>query len=237
MIQKVERPPTLAITAANAIKEEILKGNLLPGNPLHEVELSESLNISRGTVREALRLLAQEGIVEIIPYRGAFVSYLTPQMVKEIYTLRALLEPYAVRLSMENGAFDEDTLNEMEALVKRMGEMEQKGDYAETIKADMKFHEISVQNCQHNMLLDVLYNLQAMTLMFILNTKLYRSDMVSDEVSHQAILDSIKSMNPLLAEEVIRKHINDAGSGLLARMEMEDGVAKRILEQSHNGAF
>jgi DNA-binding GntR family transcriptional regulator len=232
MIQKVERPPTLAITAANAIKDEILKGNLLPGNPLHEVELSESLNISRGTVREALRLLAQEGIVEIIPYRGAFVSYLTPQMVKEIYTLRALLEPYAVRLSMENGAFDEDTLNEMEALVKRMGEMEQKGDYAETIKADMKFHEISVQNCQHNILLDVLYNLQAMTLMFILNTKLYRSDMVSDEVTHQAIFESIKSGNPQFAEEVIRWHINDAGMALLARMEAEEGIEKRGIEKA-----
>ncbi|MFZ5808013.1 MAG: GntR family transcriptional regulator [Chloroflexota bacterium] len=232
MIQKVERPPTLAITAANAIKDEILKGNLLPGNPLHEVELSESLNISRGTVREALRLLAQEGIVEIIPYRGAFVSYLTPQMVKEIYTLRALLEPYAVRLSMENGAFDEDTLHEMEELVKRMGEMEQKGDYAETIKADMKFHEISVQNCQHNMLLDVLYNLQAMTLMFILNTKLYRSDMVSDEVTHQAIFESIKSGNPQFAEEVIRRHLNDAGMALLARMEAEEGIEKRGIEKA-----
>lgn len=232
MIQKVERPPTLAITAANAIKDEILKGNLLPGNPLHEVELSESLNISRGTVREALRLLAQEGIVEIIPYRGAFVSYLTPQMVKEIYTLRALLEPYAVRLSMENGAFDEDTLSEMEALVKRMGEMEQKGDYAETIKADMKFHEISVQNCQHNILLDVLYNLQAMTLMFILNTKLYRSDMVSDEVTHQAIFESIQSGNPQFAEEVIRRHINDAGMALLARMEAEEGIEKRGIEKA-----
>ena len=55
--------------------------------------------------------------------------------------------------------------------------------------------------------------------MFILATKLYRSDMVSDEVSHQAIFDGIASGDPDLAEEIVRKHINDAGTSLVRRME------------------
>jgi len=218
-LKELTRPPTLAVAAADSIKEEIIQGRLLPGAALHEVELSRSLNISRGTVREAFRLLQQEGFVEVIPYRGAFVSALTPKMVKEIYTLRAMLEPTAVRLSMENQPPQGEYLEQLRLLVRRMGEMEQIGDYAETIKTDIKFHEMSIQNCQHDLLMDMIKNLQSLTLMFILNTKLYRSDMVSDEVSHQAIFDGIAAGDPQAAEEIVRKHIFDAGTSLLNRME------------------
>ncbi len=236
-MKKIQRPPTLAVAAANSIKDAILEGQLMPGEPLHEIELSEKLNISRGTVREALRLLSQEGLVEVIPYRGAFVACLTPQMVEEIYTLRALLEPYAVRLCMENGAFDEETLSQMTKLVKRMGEMEQAGNYSETIKADIKFHEIISERCGHRLLTEVLKNLQAMTLMFIVSTKLYQSDMISDEVTHQAIYEGILSGNPQVAEEIVRKHITDAGTSLLRRMQSElseeDKVSVEEIEAEH----
>ncbi len=236
-MKKIQRPPTLAVAAANGIKDAILEGQLLPGEPLHEIELSEKLNISRGTVREALRLLSQEGLVEIIPYRGAFVARLTPQMVEEIYTLRALLEPYALRLCMEKGAFDEETLSQIAKLVKRMGEMELAGNYAETIRADMKFHEIISERCGHRLLTDVLKNLQAMTLMFILSTKLYQSDMISDEVTHQAIYEGILSGDPQLAAEIVRKHITDAGTSLLRRMQSELGEESKAgvkdLEAEH----
>lgn len=221
MMKKIQRPPTLAVFAAESIKDAILEGQMLPGEPLHEIELSEKLNISRGTVREALRLLSQEGLVEVIPYRGAFVARLTPQMVEEIYTLRALLEPYAVRLCMEKRTFDEETLRQMAWLVKRMGEMERAGNYSETIKADMKFHQIISERCGHRLLTEVLKNLQAMTLMFILSTKLYQSDMISDEVTHQAIYEGILSGDPLTTEEIVRKHITDAGISLLNRMQSE----------------
>jgi len=216
---KLDRPPTLVEAVTETLRKEILKGNFLPGAALQEVELSKMLNISRGTVREALRQLNQEGIVEIIPYRGAFVTELPAQRVKEIYTLRVLLEPYAVRLSMENQVFTEDYLEEMRLLVVRMGELEKAGDYNATIEADIKFHEMSCQRCGHELILETLHNLQSLTLMFILATKLYRSDMVSDEVSHQAIFDGIASGDPDLAEEIVRKHINDAGTSLVRRME------------------
>jgi len=227
-LKELTRPPTLAVAAAESIKEEIIQAKLLPGTALHEVELSRSLNISRGTVREALRLLQQEGFVEVIPYRGAFVSTLTPKMVKEIYTLRAMLEPAAVRLSMENVAPQGEYLEALRALVRRMGEMEQIGDYAETIKADIKFHEMSIQHCQHDLLLDMIKNLQSLTLVFILNTKLYRSDMVSDEVSHRAIFDGIAAGDPQAAEEIVRQHIYDAGTSLLKRMEETDWASQPV---------
>ena len=230
-MKKIQRPPTLAAAAAESIKEAVLEGQLLPGEPLREIEISDNLNISRGTAREALRLLSQEGFVELIPYRGAFVASLTPQMVREIYTLRSLLEPYAVRLCIENNAFDQAVLDDITGLIKRMGDMEQAGNYAENIRADIKFHEIISERCGHQLLNDVLKNLQSMTLMFILSTKLYKSDMISDEVSHQAIYEGICSGNPQLAEEIVRKHITDAGTSLVKRMEeLQEDMSKVITQ-------
>lgn len=221
-MKHIDRPPTLVAAAAKSIRNEIVRGVLLPGEPLHEVELAKTLDISRGSVREALRLLQQEGLVDVIPYRGAFVARLTPKRVKEIYTLRSLLEPYAVRLAMENHIFSEEDKQELQALVARMRELEQSGDYAEMIETDIKFHETTSQYCDHTLLMDVLLNLQSLTLMFILNTKLYQSDMVPDDVSHQSILEGILSGDPDTAERVVRQHIVDAGSSLLQRMEEID---------------
>jgi DNA-binding GntR family transcriptional regulator len=216
---RLDRPPTLVEAVTDTLRREILKGNFLPGTALTEIELSKSMDISRGTAREALLHLNQENLVEIIPHRGAFVAQLSQKKVEEIYTLRSLLEPYAVRLSMQRNAFDPDYLDEMRNLVRRMGELEQAGDYQRTIEEDIRFHEMSCERCGHDLLIDVLRNLQSLTLMFILTTKLYRSDMVSDEVSHQAIFDGIANGDPFLAEEIVRKHINDAGTSLVKRME------------------
>lgn len=231
---KLDRPPTLVEVVTDSLRKEILKGNFLPGTALPEVEMSKTLNISRGTFREALHQLNQEGLVDIFPHRGAFVAQLTPQKVKEIYTLRVLLEPYAVRLSMENRAFDETYLNEMRELVKKMGEYEKAGDYQRTIEADIRFHEMSSERCGHELLISLLRNLQSLTLMFILTTKLYRSDMVSDEVSHQSIFDGIASGDPLLAEAIVRKHITDAGTSLVRRMEEIGDIEYIPLEQDQN---
>ena len=216
---KLSRPPTLVEAVTESLRKEILQGHFLPGTALPEVEMSKSLSVSRGTVREALLHLDREGLVDVIPHRGAFVAVLEPAKVKEIYTLRVLLEPYAVRLSMENRAFDEAYLDEMRELVRMMGELEKAGDYQRTIEADIRFHEMSSERCGHELIIETLHNLQSLTLMFILTTKLYRSDMVSDEVSHQAIFDGIVSADPKLAEEIVRKHITDAGTSLVKRME------------------
>lgn len=225
-MKQVDRPPTLVAAAANNIRLDILRGELLPGQSLPEVELSKTLNISRGSVREALRLLQQDGLVEVFPYRGTFVARLSPERVEEIYTLRCLLEPHAVRLSIENQAVTEDDFQQMRTLVARLGELERSGDYSDAIETDMQFHDLICHRCNHGLLLDMLKNLQSLTVMFILNTKLYRSDMVPDDVSHQAICDGIMSGDADLAAEMVRKHITDAGSSLVRRMQEAERVAE-----------
>src|ERR1700730_11406682 len=127
------RPPTLTATVVDHIRESIVRGQLAPGAPLHEIDLSKSLGISRGTVREALRHLHDENLVEIIPHQGAFVTELSAKRAREVYTLRAQLEPYAVRLAMERKAYREQDLEELDGLVRRLGALERKGGLFEII--------------------------------------------------------------------------------------------------------
>src|SRR5208283_1850229 len=103
--QPFVRPPTLTATVVDHIRAAIVQGQFAPGAPLHEVDLCNLLGVSRGTVREALRQLRDENLVEIVPHRGACVTTLSPRRAWEIYTLRAQLEPYAVRLAIEREAY------------------------------------------------------------------------------------------------------------------------------------
>jgi len=219
-VERLNRPPTLTAATAQNIQEAILRGDFAPGDPLREADLSESLEVSRGTVREALRLLHQEGaLVEIIPHRGAFVIKLSAERAREIYTLRALLEPYAVRIAMENKAYTAADLLELQELIQRLQALESERNDPALVKTDMEFHHVATRRCNHQLLLEMVGKLQSQTRILIFNTKRYRSDKVPDSVSHQAILEGIRSGDPLVAEEVVRSHIIDAGSSLVKRME------------------
>jgi DNA-binding GntR family transcriptional regulator len=217
------RPPTLTATVANHIREAIARGERPPGTPLHEAELSTALRVSRGTVREALRLLHDENVVDILPHQGAFVMELSARKAWEIYTLRAQLEPYAVRLALENQAYSSEDLEDLDALVRRMGD--HGGDPFERIAADMEFHRVMCERGGHGTLMEMLRSLQSQTRLFILNTMIYHSDPVQDEITHRAILNALRAGDARRAEEVVRDHIIETGTALVRRLEEQgDGT-------------
>jgi DNA-binding GntR family transcriptional regulator len=213
------RPPTLTATVADHIRESIVCGRLIPGSPLHEIDLSKAFGISRGTTREALRQLQDENLVEIIPHHGAFVTKLSPQRAWETYTLRAQLEPYAVRLAMERKAFRPQDLEELDALVRRLGDLAPGGDPFDIITTDMEFHRVMCERSDHILVLDMLRSLRFQTRLFILNTILYHSDLEQDELTHREILNTIRAGDPIRAEISVHEHIMNAGANLVKSME------------------
>ena len=88
------------------LKEEIELGELAPGTPLSELSLVERTGASRTPVREALRRLAAEGLVDLVPRQGARVSRVSLQSVRDLFDFRALLEPAAIRQATEAAAAD-----------------------------------------------------------------------------------------------------------------------------------
>jgi DNA-binding GntR family transcriptional regulator len=217
---KLVRPPTLTASTVDAIRDSIYRGELQPGEPLREVDLCESLQVSRGTVREALRELQNEGLVEVIPHRGAFVPRLSQRTAKEVHTLRALIEPYAVRLALENDAYAEEDLKAIEALARRLHRLEQeRGDTYETVQADVEFHHLICRPSNHELLLDILGQLQSLTWLLVFNVHYYKSHEYSDEPSHVEIAEAIRSGDPNLASDTLKHHIDAAGKSLLLCME------------------
>ncbi|WP_410965018.1 FCD domain-containing protein, partial [Salmonella sp. SAL04286] len=87
-----------------------------------------------------------------------------------IYTLRAQLEPYAVRLAMERRAYRPQDLDELETLVRRLGQLERKGDLSEIVTTDMEFHRVMCERSDHGLVIDVLRGLRFQTRLFILHT-------------------------------------------------------------------
>jgi DNA-binding GntR family transcriptional regulator len=220
MIAPVERPPTLTSTVAESIRNSIFKGDVHPSDPLREMELSEALGVSRSTVREALRLLHEEMLVEIIPHRGAFVIKLTRRTAQELYTLRAVLEPYALQLAMEGGAFEGDDILRLDQLAQELNRLEQAADSTfETVRTDLELHELIVRRSCHKLLESMYKSLQSLTGLYVSHFKLYQTDAYAAAPSHTAISDSIREGDAKRAAQTLQEHITRSGAALLERME------------------
>ena len=218
MVDQLVRPPTITEAVADTLREAIFRGDLEQGKPLREVELSQSLNVARGTLREALRILQEDGLVDIIPHRGTFVTKLSVRKVKEIYTLRELIEPYAVGLAMENDAYGEQELADIAVVVRRIGECERRGDSFAMIKTDVEFHYLICKPSDHWLLLNVLKNLQYLATLCVTSLNALDPDELSQKQLHGEILDAIQSGDSALAQDRIRKHLKEAKEPLLATM-------------------
>jgi DNA-binding GntR family transcriptional regulator len=218
MSDELVRPPTLVAATASHIAERIFSGDFKSDQALREVELSQSLGVSRTTIREAQLMLKDEGLVEIIPHRGTFVAELSPRLAREVYSLRALLEPYAVRLAIEGRGYGEQELNELEALLARMAEAHQAADSFAIAKLDVDFHLAICRPSNHLLLMDVLERLQARARFCMMILKVRRLDPGPEEPQHRPILDAIRTQNAAAADSVITQHLRDALSRLLAEM-------------------
>src|SRR3989304_1404994 len=88
-------PPQPAVGTHDSLKQAILSGRLEPGERINQEQIAKGLGVSRTPVREALHLLAREGLVALLPRRGAFVSAFDERDVFELYDVREVLEPHA----------------------------------------------------------------------------------------------------------------------------------------------
>jgi DNA-binding GntR family transcriptional regulator len=142
--------PSLVHLAAEAIRKMVLSGELAPGERLIEERLTEGLGISRPPLREALRLLQQEGLIETRPRRGAVVTTMTDQDVFEILTLRSAFERLAVELGVP--VQDPKRLDACREALRRMEECAAVEDRGALVEAAYAFHGSIVALAGHRRL-------------------------------------------------------------------------------------
>lgn len=127
---------TTGAQAERALRELILEGTLAPGTRLREVQLARSLGVSRNTLREALRGLAEQGLVTHSPHRGVVVTDLTPDEIADLYRLRHVIEGAALPLVADVAEIAEATDAFADALAR--------ADYVEALEWDFAFHRLLV---------------------------------------------------------------------------------------------
>jgi DNA-binding GntR family transcriptional regulator len=215
MQNELIRPPSLVEVVANHVRESIFAGELEPGQQLREIPLSEALGVSRNTVREAQRVLRDEGLVRVVPHRGVFVVDLSPRTVEEVYSLRIILESYGVRLALENKRYGKQEMENLQALLGMMKESEAVADGPTTAMIDVRFHYAICEPSDHRLLLETLRRLQSRARFLVTYVVLQGLDPGPLYPQHKEILDAIRDGVPEPAAELVRAHLAVAQSMLL----------------------
>ncbi|MEA2577271.1 MAG: hypothetical protein QOD78_859 [Chloroflexota bacterium] len=221
-LRAIAAPRKLAEDAAEILREQILTGNLRNGTHLVEAKLAARLAVSRGTIREALKMLAADGLVDEEARRGAFVVTLDRDDVREIYDLRAAIEgraAYLLAASDDLAAFDGLT-RALDALLAGARD----GDRRAIRQLDLAFHEEVCRASGNDRLLDVFHRyVPALHTLLAYDELVYASiDAIVDQ--HRAIYDAIRSGVPTAAAEAVAAHCEEARDQVAAHFEASPSV-------------
>ncbi len=202
---------------AENIRRAIEAGVLKPRDRLVEAEIAAQMGISRAPVREAIRLLEQEGFVTTTPRKGTFIVELERQDIEEIYSLRSALEGLAVKMALPH--LDATEMDALESLVNDMREAAEARDMPRLVEADLAFHQRIVVLSGHNRLMqDWLRMSTQLRLFFAVKDQLYENPRDIAE-THQPLLDALRARDVDAAQRVITEHIVEAGQLVLTRLD------------------
>lgn len=205
-------PRSLADEAADAIREQILEGRFRRGEHLVEARIASELNVSRGPVREAFKLLRSEGLVADEPRRGTFVVALTAKDVGDIYELRAALEWAAVRSIAAQQA--PESVPALSAVLDEMTAAVGAGDIHAVALADLAFHE-ALCRLSGNARLHAVFSqtVPALRTLLMVDQHLYSGREIADQ--HRPILEAIAAGDANLAAALVDSHVRRAREQVL----------------------
>ncbi len=190
------------------LREDILSGKYADHEELKEVAIGEELGVSRTPVREAFRQLELEGLIQIIPNKGAYVTGITEKDVKDIYMIRSLLEGLCARWTTEH--ITKEQLEEMEENVYLAKFHAEKGHLEQLAELDNRFHEIMYEACNSKMLEHQLRDFHEYVLRVRRRTLSSASRGPKSNEEHEQILEAIKAGDADLAEKLANQHIINA---------------------------
>jgi DNA-binding GntR family transcriptional regulator len=197
------RAPSLVELSYGRLRDLILNGSLDAGTRLNEVNLSERLGVSRGTLRVAIRRLADEGLVDERPRQGAFVKLFEPREIIDIYNLRVGIEVTAARLAVRRQA----DLRPLRAILDSFHEAATHGDLAEAMRLEFDFHYELCALSGNGQLLQVYRALQGRVRAALSYDNRANEDLRELPQRHEAILDALGTGDERVAARAVGAHI------------------------------
>jgi DNA-binding GntR family transcriptional regulator len=209
-LSSLTRSTTLRERALVALKTAITTGQYRPGDHLGEVEIAEHLSVSRGTVREALRHLQQEGLVTPGARGMLRVSQLTPTEVRELFQVREALEGLAVAQIIASPRRQDAAEALRKALEKLHATFESGADLASRVEADLGFHLLLCELSGNSILLKTWRQLEGPMRVVIMSAAGERRDVAMSATAHTPIADAIARGDSTTAQEILHAHMTSA---------------------------
>lgn len=190
------------------IREDILSGRYKEKDELREVAIGEELGVSRTPVREAFRQLELEGLIKIIPNKGAYVTGISSEDVSDIYQIRSLLEGLCAKWATRK--ISKEKMDEMEETILLSEFYLKKENYEQLTECDNRFHELLYEACESKILIHLLKDFHQYVQRE--RNKTLQSAVRSKEAvaEHKQIMEAIRDGNEELAEKLADQHVNKA---------------------------
>lgn len=189
----------------NTLREAILKGDLKPGERLMELQLASKLGVSRTPIREAIRMLEQEGLAVTTPRKGAEVAKMTLKDMEDVLEIRDALDELAVRIACQK--ITDEQLRQLEDMKELFEKSTQTGNVKKIAEADVTFHDVIYEATGNPKLVTLLNNLREQVYR-------YRVEYIKDPknyptliAEHEAILESLKNRDVKNAVEAMHVHV------------------------------
>lgn len=188
------------------LREAIGSGELRGGQRLVEADLTETYQVSRGPVREAMRRLAAEGLIEVHYHKGARVRQLSRHEVYALFEVREMLEGLSARLAAANTAAVAERA-ELAELGAAMQAAAQAGAVADYVQLNNRFHNLLVQMSANPHLPPMLAHLHTQAMRYQFRDLMQPESTLASDREHQRIIKAILDNDPDYAERTMRQHI------------------------------
>lgn len=205
----------------NTLRQAILKGELAPGERLMEIQLAERLGVSRTPIREAIRKLELEGLVLMIPRKGAEVAKISEKSLRDVLEVRRSLEELAIELACQR--MTPESVVELEKKQEEFRDAVLNGSAMEIAETDEAYHDVIFKGTCNDRLVQMINNLREQMYR-------YRLEYIKDEdkrqvliIEHDNILKAVRLRKVEEAKEAMREHIDN----------QEITVSKNIKEQDY----
>ena len=191
----------------NTLRQAILRGELKPGERLMEIQLANKLGVSRTPIREAIRKLELEGLVLMIPRKGAEVADITEKSLKDVLEVRRALEELSVKLTCDR--ITKEEIKELEQAAENFRKTMKSKDITEIAEADVRFHDVIYTATKNQKLIQLLNNLHEQMYR-------YRIEYLKDEEvypkllkEHKEIIERINRVEKEEAARIVCEHIDN----------------------------
>lgn len=201
------------------LRQAILTGEMKPGERLLEIHLANKLGVSRTPIREAIRMLELEGLVVMVPRRGAQVAQITEKSMSDVLEVRCALDELAVALACER--IEDEEIEELKDACEDFEKIIETKDIQKIAKADIAIHDVIYKASGNPRLTQLINNLAEQMYR-------YRFEYLKDETQHQAlcrehwdIYKNVKKRDTEVAKELIRLHVENQEKSIIKQIKLE----------------